>query len=325
MNQISIKDAPPQDSVSSLHFSPIDPFILEATSWDNFARIWQIDGSVAKIMLHLELQEPPLCSAWSADSRVLFIGGANNKVTAWDVSTNQQQDVAEHLAPIKEVFVVPEVDNLLITGGWDKAIRFWDLRQPNLVFEYTQIQKIFSMDVKYPLLVAADSQRKIYSFDITSTPSLYNTIDSPMKYQTRVVRIFNEKDGYAIGSIDGRVGINYLTDSSPSFQFRCHRNQKHEVFGINDISFHPKFGTFATVGSDGEFFFWCKNSRTRTSAGPHRYNKPITKCDFNNDGSLFAFSVCDDWHMGTPNSSLNTTDIYLYNPPESEVKDKPKK
>lgn len=32
---------------------------------------------------------------------------------------------------------------------------------------------------------------------------------------------------------------------------------------VNDISFHPQFGTFATVGSDGKFSFWDKDARTK--------------------------------------------------------------
>ena len=32
---------------------------------------------------------------------------------------------------------------------------------------------------------------------------------------------------------------------------------------VNDIAFHPSHGTLATVGSDGRYYFWDKDARTK--------------------------------------------------------------
>lgn len=32
---------------------------------------------------------------------------------------------------------------------------------------------------------------------------------------------------------------------------------------VNDIAFHPQHGTLATVGSDGRYYFWDKDARTK--------------------------------------------------------------
>lgn len=48
--------------------------------------------------------------------------------------------------------------------------------------------------------------------------------------------------------------------ASMNFSFKCHRENPStgiaNVYSVNDISFHPTFGTFSTAGSDGTFHFW---------------------------------------------------------------------
>ncbi|KAF7821181.1 protein RAE1 [Senna tora] len=48
--------------------------------------------------------------------------------------------------------------------------------------------------------------------------------------------------------------------------------------------------TFATSGSDGAFNFWDKDSKQRLKA-MLRCSQPIPCSTFNNDGSIFAYSV----------------------------------
>ena len=58
-----------------------------------------------------------------------------------------------------------------------------------------------------------------------------------------------------------------------NFAFKCHR-VKNNVYAINDIAFNPLL-TFATVGSDGTFNFWDKDSKQRLKASK-QCNLPIT-------------------------------------------------
>ena len=89
---------------------------------------------------------------------------------------------------------------------------------------------------------------------------------SPLKYQTRAIARFKEANGYAIGSIEGRVGIQYVEEKDTSyalalfaltcrlnFSFKCHRDDKTiaNVYPVNAISIHPVYGTFSTAGGDG--------------------------------------------------------------------------
>lgn len=65
-------------------------------------------------------------------------------------------------------------------------------------------------------------------------------------------------------------------------------------FQVNDVAFHPEHGTLATVGSDKRFSFWDKDARTKLKTS-ESMTQPITKCCFNKDGQIFAYSVSYDW------------------------------
>ena len=63
---------------------------------------------------------------------------------------------------------------------------------------------------------------------------------------------------------------------------------------MNDISFHPVHGTLSTVGSDGRFSFWDKDARTKLKTS-EPCDQPITSCNFNAQGNIFAYASSYDW------------------------------
>ncbi len=79
----------------------------------------------------------------------------------WNLQTNQTQVVAKHDAPIRHLFSVKEMNNMLVTGSWDKTIRYWDLRQPNPVHTQQLPERVYAMDVTHPLLVVGMANRRI--------------------------------------------------------------------------------------------------------------------------------------------------------------------
>ena len=158
------------------------------------------------------------------------------------------------------------------------------------------------------------------------------TIESPLKYQHRCVSIFLDKNknqpiGFALGSIEGRVAIQYVETNNPkdNFTFKCHRsqpsqpNQPQDIFAVNDIVFHPIHQTLATVGSDGRFSFWDKDARfyiislliyskiiivslipsilrTKLKTPDLSGDQPITCCAIDARGKMFAYALSYDWH-----------------------------
>lgn len=65
-------------------------------------------------------------------------------------------------------------------------------------------------------------------------------------------------------------------------------------FKVNDISFHPVHGTLATVGSDGRFSFWDKDARIKLKTS-EQFDQPLTACNFNPQGNIFAYATSYDW------------------------------
>ena len=111
--------------------------------------------------------------------------------------------------------------------------------------------------------------------------------------------------GFALGSVEGRVAIQYITPTTPrdNFTFKCHRTdvttsvQSQDIFAVNDIAFHPTHGTLATVGSDGKFSFWDKDARTKLKTS-EQCPQAITCCGFHSSGEIFAYAVGYDWAKG---------------------------
>lgn len=72
-----------------------------------------------------------------------------------------------------------------------------------------------------------------------------------------------------VGSIEGRVGVEYITESETSkpFSFRCHRitdmYNTELIYPVNAIAVHPTYGTFATAGSDGTVCVWDSVAKKR--------------------------------------------------------------
>lgn len=134
--------------------------------------------------------------------------------------------------------------------------------------------------------------------------------------------------GYALGSIEGRVAIQYVNPvtTKDNFTFKCHRvngqSGYQDIYAVNDIAFHPVHGTLATVGSDGTFSFWDKDARTKLKSS-ETMEQSITKCCFNANGQIFAYAVGYDWSKGHEyyNPSKKTY-IYL-RPCFDELKPRP--
>ena len=74
------------------------------------------------------------------------------------------------------------------------------------------------MDVVGDTCVVACADRNIHVFDMRNFTIPVTTHQSPLRHQIRTVALFSNQQGYAIGSIEGRVHIQVrqLRTRSPS-------------------------------------------------------------------------------------------------------------
>lgn len=269
---------PPTDSISCLKFSPesVPQTFLIATSWAQDIRCWEIQDSGKSIPKAAKNFDAPLLSAaWSSDGSKVFTASCDKTAKMWDLQSDQIIQIAQHDAPIKTIHhIVRPNYTCVMTGSWDKTLKFWDLRQQNPLGVIPLPDKAYCADVWGPMAVVSGANRFIKVYSLDQQPAELKTIESTLKFQHRCVSIFLDKAGkapagFALGSIEGRVAIQYVEPTNPrdNFTFKCHRNQPtqptqpQDIYAVNDIAFHPQFMTLATVGSDGKFSFWDKDAR----------------------------------------------------------------
>jgi mRNA export factor len=308
---------PPDDSISSMAFSPgtLSSTFLAAGSWDNNVRCWEVQQSGTVIPKAMQTHAGPVLDiAWSDDGSKIFTASADKTAKVWDLNSNQSMQVAQHDAPVKTVHWIKSSSYCcLMTGSWDKTLKFWDTRTPNPILTMQLGERVYCADVLFPMAVVGTANRGIIIYQLDNAPQEFKRMESPLKYQHRCVSIFVDRKanatnpppvGFALGSIEGRVAIQYVNPQNPkdNFTFKCHRSNgttggPQDIYAVNCIEFHPTHGTLATVGSDGRFSFWDKDARTKLKTS-EQLDQPISSCCFNATGNVFAYSSSYDWSKG---------------------------
>jgi mRNA export factor len=313
-------NSPPDDAIASISFSPTSNLFV-AGSWNKQVRCWDVaQNGQTTPKAYIDHKAPVLCTAWSPDGSRVFSGSCDTTAKMWVLGTNQSGVIAQHAAPIKEIFYSAEL-NFVVTGSWDKTVKYWDPRTPTQAKATVQLpERCYAMDVKGQLVVVGTADRHVVVYDIRKPTVPFRTMQSPLKFQSRCLAAFPDASGFALGSIEGRVAIQHVEEknSAKNFAFKCHRHS-NEVYAVNSIAFHPRYGTFATAGSDGVYTFWDKDSKQRLKLF-NRMDQSITCSAFNRDGSIYAYAVCYDWSKGIeyydkrkPNS------IYLHAVQDGEI------
>ena len=169
-------------------------------------------------------------------------------------------------------------------------------------------------------VVIATADRKIVVVNLNNPSQIFNQIASPLKYQSRCIAAFPDQQGFCLGSIEGRVAVHHVNerDAQKNFAFKCHR-ENNDIYAVDDLKFHPTFGTFATTGSDGTFNFWDKDSRQRLKAF-NKESAPIPCGGFNREGNIYAYAVSYDWSKGSEHYNPRTNRLLLHPVPEAEIK-----
>ena len=132
--------------------------------------------------------------------------------------------------------------------------------------------------------------------------------ESPLKFGTTAIACFPDGKGFAVGSIEGRCGIkNYdMTrqdlGKDSDFAFKCHRdesaaNKCAQVFSLNAITFNKTHSTFATIGADGHYFTWNKDTKSKYKSSK-KFPGSLCAADFSDDGTMLCYSLGYDYSKG---------------------------
>ncbi|KAG6334697.1 hypothetical protein ID866_4396, partial [Astraeus odoratus] len=260
-----------------------------------------------------------------------FTGGLDNGVREYatlDLSTERVSYMGQHGNSVSAMNYSRD-QNMLVTGSWDLSLKFWDPRAaPTEIAAHTLPERVYHMDLVNTTLVVAMASRLFHIYDIRKLSEPAQTRESSLKFMTRSLACMIDGKGkiqqiatpvhhassrkklnmhilgYAIGSVEGRIGVEYF-DPAPEVQdqkyaFKCHRqtiDDVDHVWPVNSLAFHPVHNTFASAGSDGTVSIWDHKVKKRLRQYP-KYSGPIPSVAFNCDGSRLAVGVSYTWDDG---------------------------
>ena len=286
----------PSDGITSLKFSRLSTTSdsLLCSSWDGTVRAYQAKASTCK-WIHTETfaegdgKAPAavLSACFGSSEQTAYAGGLNKAVSALSITPTGEvisTTLGLHDKEVKEV-AWNSATGTVVSAGWDNKFCSWDPRaksKSHLVSTCDLPAKAFTMDVSGRNVIVGCAQRKVVIFDVRKLDKPVSTLSSSLKHQTRVLRCMPNGSGYALGTVEGRIAIEYIDveeHESRAYSFKCHRDKKTAgqeiVYPVNAIAFHPIHGTFATGGCDGHVYTWdgkCFVPRKKTKRTPKNVN-----------------------------------------------------
>lgn len=253
------------------------------------------------------------------------------RVTRVDAATSQLQALGAHTAPIKCVEWL-ESKGVVVTASWDMTMRLWDPRVPPPSCNVATAElpgKAYTLGIGGQHLVVGTSARHVWIYDLAKLElgEASQARESSLKYQTRCIAAHPR--GYALGSVEGRVAMEYF-DTSPEAQkgkyaFKCHRRNevgRDVVYPVHAITFHPTFGTFATGGGDGVINIWDGDNKKRLfQIAP--YPTSVASLAFSGDGALLAVASSYSYERGEQ-QGVPPDQVFIRKVADAEVRPKPR-
>ncbi|OQV21814.1 mRNA export factor [Hypsibius exemplaris] len=318
--------SPPDDTVQTLRFSPatVQQNFLASGSWDGLVRLWEVNIPSAQQNAQNQVIPPNIQAApkaqqtaggpvmdlsYSDDGSKIFFGSTDKTLKMWDLNSNQVTQIGSHDGVIKSVhFIQGGNYQCVMTGSWDKTLKFWDARQPNPMMVIALPERLYAADVLYPMAAVCTAGKQCVVYQLDGTPREFKKVDTSLKNMLRCLSICTDPKtrqptGFAVGSVEGRVAIQYLNPPQPkdNFTFKCHRVDQstnvQEIYPVNGVNFHPVHGTLATLGGDCKYSYWDKDSRTKLKTS-EKCDQALTTGCFSARGEVFAYGVGYDWGQG---------------------------
>ncbi|KAI3388929.1 hypothetical protein SNEBB_006753 [Seison nebaliae] len=337
---------PPDDAISEIRFNRHwNDGKLLCSSWDRSVRLYDVINN--RLLAEYMHNGPVLCCDFTSKKHAIS-GGLDRYIKRVDLQHSKEVVIGSHSNAIRCIRAIddPAMGNVIWSGGWDGIVKVWDERIATAAFNLNISKPVYSMDVSSTYAIIATNDRQLCIYDVRSPETALYVRDTLMKYQTRCVRFMPNMNhlrqcGFVVSSIEGRVSVDFFGNThrgekfekseSPfkrRYAFKCHRKKDGDneiICPVSAISFHKRFGTFATGGSDNFVNMWDPIHKKRLCQF-HKYPKSIVSLDFSADDSLLAVAcsaLCEDVNNVTsPISSeyINKNSIFVRNVTEDECR-----
>ncbi|PFH49079.1 hypothetical protein AMATHDRAFT_63883 [Amanita thiersii Skay4041] len=306
--------SPPFDSISHVRYSPTNPHHLLVSSWDTHVRLYEVGakgGRESESKAKFDHRAAVLTCCFS-DGTHGYSGGLDTSIRELDLATEGINALGNHSDTVSAMSWSKDA-NCLISGSWDRTLRFWDARSSTTQqSSYTTPDRIYHLDLVNNTLVVAMASRLFHIYDTRRMDTPTQQRESSLKYMTRSLACMPTGEGYATASVEGRIAVEYFDPSSDvqekKYAFKCHRQTKDDVdyvWPVNALAFHPTYNTFASGGSDGTVSVWDHKVKKRLRQYP-KFNNAVSSLAFNCDGSSLAVALSYTWDDGE--AGLKTTE-----------------
>ncbi|KAF7000363.1 hypothetical protein CFC21_016286 [Triticum aestivum] len=317
---------PPRDGVSSLRFSKHSNRLL-VSSWEKAVRLLDVDATNALVGAFAH-KTPVLDCCFHDNDSSAFSASSDHVVRRLSFSAKSSYRLGTHDGPVRCV-EYSYTTGQVITGSWDRTIKCWDQRgatgpEYTLIGTHTQPERVYALSLAGHKLVVATAGEHVNVYDLRNMSEPQQR-KSYLNSQTRCVECYPNKTGFALGSTDGRVAMDFFDQSESSLEkrygFKCHRLTEGRVrvaYPVNAIAFHSVHGTFATGGCDGFVCTWDGENKKRLFQSP-RYPTSIAALSFSKDNNLLAVASSYTYERGKIENEPGTK-IFIRDVNEVEVK-----
>ncbi|KAK6156892.1 hypothetical protein DH2020_011140 [Rehmannia glutinosa] len=283
---------------------------------DKQVKMWPLlsGGQPVTVAMH---DAPVKELAWIPEMNLLVTGSWDKTLRYWDL--RQQNPTWVQQLP-ERCYALTVRHPLMVVGTADRNLIVFNLQNPQSEFK----RVVSPLKYQTRCLAAFPDQQGFLVGSIEGRVGVHHLDDSQSSKNFTFKCHRDGNDIYSVNSLnfhplkEGRrkfevVGGIKVFTTYVSCMFAS-TAKRYLPFDFSGKEYHTEpfvHHTFATAGSDGAFNFWDKDSKQRLKA-MLRCSQPIPCSSFNNDGSIFAYSVCYDWSKGAENHNPSTAKSYIY-------------
>jgi hypothetical protein len=247
-----------QGSVASANFSPDGKRIVTG-SWDNTARLWDVNSGVANLKLDGAHTQYVNDAIFSPDGARVLTVSDDKTARIWDAHSGQPLLILEgHEQRVRSGVFSPDGRRVL-TASNDKTARIWDAQSGRRLQVLTGHQQavlcaVFSHDGKYVLTGSEDNTAK--EWDAETGKELAFSGDAFLGHTSSVSSVaFSKDDKRAItGSQDHTAK---LWDAQTGKEILTLKGHSQEV---TCVAFSPDGQSVLTASHDGTAILWLATS-----------------------------------------------------------------
>ncbi|KAH3686335.1 hypothetical protein WICPIJ_002697 [Wickerhamomyces pijperi] len=311
---------PTTDLISAVKFTPRPSLpLLLCSTWDGDITLY--DTSSLTQLTTVRNGNPVLDLEWDDSGRESFFSDVKGDIKKLDFENSKYETISlggDKNGHTEGVKCLKWMQGRLCSGSWDKSVKMWDIRSSaNIGVETIQLdEKVISMDSTGYKLVMSCTASTNYIYDVRNVSIPLTRLSSPGERQTRRLKCLPNGEGFLQSTIDSRCCVEFFADPEKSYAFRCHRhtdeNKEFDVsYPVNALTFHPRYQTLFTGGSDGLIYLWNWEKRKRIKQF----------ADFNGNSVLAMDSKGDTLVVATGDDSYRTrAKIEGYDPKTCLVK-----